>query len=93
MRKCLSIVTLVFKRKSPKGKRIWNEYKKLKNIRDRIIHLKTKDRKSSGPKDDTIWKYLLNKELPNMSEVAKHLIDYFAANLDKKPRWYRNYPL
>lgn len=83
----------IFKLKSPKGKKIWHEYKKLKNIRDRIIHLKTKDRKSSGPKDDTIWNYLLNKEFPNIAEVAKHLIDYFAAHIDKKPRWYRNYPL
>lgn len=82
----------IFGLKSPKNKKIWNEYKNLKNIRDRIIHLKTKDRKSSGPNDDTIWNSLLYKEFPNMAKIAKNLIAYYAIQMENKPSWFGKYP-
>ncbi|MGR3319431.1 MAG: hypothetical protein ACUZ8O_13260 [Candidatus Anammoxibacter sp.] len=82
----------IFGIKSPKGKKIWQEYAKLKRVRDRIIHLKSADRRSSEPADKTIWNLLLHTSLPNMAVVAKQLIDYFACRLEKPPRWHQEYP-
>ncbi len=82
----------IFGIKSPKNKRIWHDYKRLKDVRDRIIHLKSKDRKSSGPNDNTIWNSLLYKEFPDMAKISKNLIDYFAVNMEKTPTWIENYP-
>lgn len=45
---------------SPKGKKVWGHYKEIKKVRDRIIHLKSIDRKASGPEDETIWGIMLS---------------------------------
>lgn len=76
------ILPEIFKAKSPKGKKIWDKYIELKKLRDRIIHLKSIDRKSSRPDKETIWKYLLKKEIPYMAPVAKNLIDYYVKFMD-----------
>lgn len=43
---------------SPKGNKMWNNFQNLKKLRDRIIHLKSEDRKSTDPQIDTIWREL-----------------------------------
>lgn len=75
---------------SPKGKRSWNGFKKLKDIRDRIIHMKEADRRSSGPENPTLWHDLFKLEPPHMQ--AKEIIDYFATKMARAPRWHGEYP-
>lgn len=75
--------------KSPKGTRCWQNYKQLKDSRDRIIHMKTEDRKSSGPEVDTVWKAIILTPAPHMS--AKAVIDYFVNNMTNKPHWHQRF--
>lgn len=80
---------------SPKKKRLWNKYIELKNLRDRIIHMKSIDRKSSDPKKeipDSIWRYLLKKDIPNMSASAKEIISYYFSKEKEAPRWFKKCP-
>jgi len=77
---------------SPKGKKIWQEYLKLKTLRDRIIHIKSDDRKSVSPEDETIWKELLNKRNPDFSLEAKGIIGYLIEKVKEKPRWFIKFP-
>lgn len=75
--------------KSPKGTHCWQNYKQLKNSRDRIIHMKTEDRKSSGPDVATIWKAIVLTPAPHFS--AKAVIDYFVQRMKNKPQWHQRF--
>ncbi|MGH7890069.1 MAG: hypothetical protein ACRENF_05920, partial [Thermodesulfobacteriota bacterium] len=70
---------------------VWNKYKLLKNIRDRIIHIKSADLKSSALDDETIWKELVYEKHPNFAILAKEVIGYYFTNVESKdlPRWYK----
>lgn len=85
------ILPSILKISSPKGSAYWQRYIKLKNLRDRIIHMKSKDRKSSGPDDETIWKELLDTSKPNFAVEAKDIIGYYLNN-HSKPRWFIKFP-
>lgn len=75
--------------KSPKGTRCWEDYKHLKSARDRIIHMKTEDRKSSGPEIDTVWKAIVLSPAPHLA--AKSIIDYFVAHINPRPQWHSRF--
>lgn len=75
---------------SPKGTRCWQDYKQLKNARDRIIHMKTEDRKSSGPEVDTVWKAIVLTPAPH--QAAKAMIDHFVKAMKNKPQWHSRFP-
>ena len=71
---------------SPKGTALWEKFKKLEALRDRIIHLKTADLKTSNPTDpapDSIWQELI--AIPDTHQVANELIKYYSGT--KPPRW------
>jgi hypothetical protein len=75
---------------SPKGQKCWQSYRDLKVIRDRIIHMKKEDRRSSGPEIPTIWHKLLKANAPHIQ--AKEMIDFFVKQTESLPRWYNEYP-
>lgn len=75
---------------TPKGTRCWQDYIQLKNVRDRIIHMKTADRKSSGPDMDSIWRAIVLAPAPHL--VAKAMIDHFVKAMNKKPQWHPRFP-
>jgi hypothetical protein len=74
---------------SPKGSKCWQGYKELKNTRDRIIHMKKEDRRSSGPEIPTLWHKLFKVNAPYIQ--AKEVIDYFVKKTGVKPRWHDEY--
>ncbi|RUO73173.1 hypothetical protein [Idiomarina ramblicola] len=71
--------------KSPKMHKSWSEFKKLKRLRDRIIHMKSQDRISSGPENDTLWHQLLKLSTPH--RTAFDVIKYFTKKMDSPPQW------
>lgn len=83
------ILTGIFSVKSPKGKGLWNQYINLKKIRDRIIHLKSNDTKSTNPEVKTIWTELLDTKSPNWAVESKKIIDHYYANKNNRPRWLK----
>lgn len=73
--------------KSPKGiHRAYSNLQALTKLRDRLIHMKSVDRKSSGPEVDTVWHRLLVCESP--IDQAMSVIRYFSpATHSAGPRW------
>lgn len=88
--KLTSVLPEVLKCSSPKGSRSWQEYRQLKKTRDRLIHMKTEDRKSSGAEVDTVWKALFITPAPHLT--VKAIIDYFARKMATKPGWFSRFP-
>lgn len=83
------VLPAVLKVKSPKGGNLWNAYNKLRDLRDRIIHMKTKDRDFVGENPDSIWNALLTDPLPETHSAAKGLIKYFFDAKGTSPRWFK----
>lgn len=76
---------------SPKGTRCWEGFVKLKRVRNRIIHMKKEDRRSSGPEIPTLWHALFKLDAP--FRQAKSVCDFFIKNAQNDaPRWHREYP-
>lgn len=88
--KLTSVLPEVLKCASPKGSRCWQGYKQLKEARDRLVHMKSEDRKSSGPEVDTVWKAVFLCPAPHLA--AKAMIDYFAKGMQTKPGWHSRFP-
>jgi len=76
---------------TPKGKKVWERYRTIKRIRDRLVHLKSVDRKASGPDDETIWGTLLKSHGDAWCDDAHAVIGYFKPAV-KDRRWYGKYP-
>jgi hypothetical protein len=72
---------------SPKGTKCWQNLVALKKIRDRVIHMKTDDRLSSGPEKSTIWNSIFRLEQPH--KQAFSVVKYFVDSTKDKPRWYK----
>jgi len=88
--KLTNVLPEVLKCSSPKGGRCWHGYKQLKSARDRIIHMKTEDRRSSGPETDTVWKAIVLASAPHVAAIA--VIDHFVSMMDVTPGWRRKFP-
>lgn len=78
------ILPTILNVKSPKGKKIYQNYVAIREVRDRIIHMKSKDRKSGEKK--TIWNDLLHINHTNPVTSAIELLKYFRQD-NNLPRW------
>ena len=74
---------------SPKGKRCWTGYRNLKKVRDRIVHMKSEDRRSSGPDVPTLWHDVFKIEPPHKQAIE--LIEFFVGSGGRRPRWHKEY--
>lgn len=78
--------------KTPKGNaKCWEDYRRLKRLRDRITHMKSEDRKSAQPDVDTVWHSLVDAEPPFAQALS--VIRYFAPNLKTSLRWLQECPI
>lgn len=75
---------------SPKGKKLWQHYKLLKSMRDRIIHLKTVDRSSSGPEHESVWGMMLRSHGVPFCDYAHALMGHYLLAANR--RWHHEYP-
>lgn len=76
--------------KSPAGTKAWQGFKELKAVRDRVVHMKSIDRRASGAEHQTLWGRMLEKKQHNFAEVAYRLIGSYSA-LVKGRRWYQSW--
>lgn len=88
--KLTSVLPEVLNCSSPKGSRSWQSYRQLKTTRDRLIHMKTEDRKSSDAEVDTIWKALFITPAPHLT--VKAIIVFFTRKMTSKPGWLSRFP-
>lgn len=85
------ILPTIYSVPSPKGKKVWEHYKEMKKVRDRIIHLKSIDQKPSGIEDETIWGNMLRIHDKPLCDFAYEVIGYFEPAISNR-RWYKKYP-
>lgn len=69
---------------------VLGSFKNLKTVRDRIVHVKSEDRRSSGPDHPALWHEVFKIEPPH--EQAKELIAHFVEATGIRPRWFVEYP-
>lgn len=75
---------------TPKGKKPWEQYKLLKKMRDRIIHLKTIDRTASGPEKESVWGMMLRSHGEPFCDYAHAMMGHYLTESNR--RWHREYP-
>lgn len=91
--KLTQIIPSIFAIPSPKGRRPWNRFQKLKKLRDRIVHCKARDRAASKPDDDVLWRALLDPLARVVAFDAYKLMGYFyELKPTEMPRWFANWP-
>ncbi len=92
--KLFEVLPKIFNLPSPKGSVVGERYRALEKSRDRIIHMKSKDRKILVSGEENIWEDLLNRISPNVAIEAKEIIEYYLNSLSEKdrPYWYRAFP-
>jgi hypothetical protein len=78
---------------SPKGTGVWQEYAWLKELRDRLVHLKSADWRRSGPEeaDGILWTRLLDTSVPRAAAIAARTIRHYLVG--EPPRWMRRLPI
>ncbi len=86
-----SVLPHALKTKSPKGRHFWGDFVKLRRIRDRISHLKTADRRSSGPDNPNLWHDLFRVSC--LYRQALRMIDFFLSETNEQPQWRQACPL
>jgi hypothetical protein len=80
--KLASILPSVKKTPSPKGTNDWEGFVHLRRLRDRIVHMKSKDREHSKHGNmypESIWNDLLNPSQRHYPSIAKSMILHFEA--------------
>ena len=84
----------VMKIESPKGTPLWTDYLRLKEDRDRIIHLKSCDREALYHGPPSIWHRFFSASLPHYPEISRGMIAHFQARRDERrvPRWFKLLP-
>lgn len=82
----------VLRIKSIKGGTLWGAFIRLRELRDRIIHMKTKDREFKGDNPKSIWNALMSDPLPETYVTAKRIIDHFVIAKGNEPRWFQKCP-
>ena len=78
--KLATVLPNAMSRPSPKGRSIWEKYVALRRLRDRIIHMKSRDRahsKAGNLYPDSIWNRLLDPKQLNYPLVAKNIMLHF----------------
>ena len=76
---------------SPKNTPCWSNFKELKKLRDRIVHMKANDRRSSGPELPTLWHKIFNAKCPHSQVLT--VMDHFFKLTKNKPNWRSDFPL
>jgi hypothetical protein len=80
---------------SPENLSLWGAFKDMKDIRNRIVHLKSGDVYPSipdSPNADSIWQELLDKKQDDYAVIAKRIILHFSQDKSYPDHWIRFSP-
>lgn len=78
----------IFNLSSPKGTKVWEDFKKLKIVRDSTVHLKlSKEKIKSSIDRESLFFHFLNSPADQFPRYAYNVISYFLSN-KVRPRWF-----
>lgn len=86
-----SVLPLAHKLTKPAGGKAWQDFRDLERVRDRLIHMKSIDRKASGPEHQTIWGLMLEHKATKYPLIAYRMIGAFP-RLSHNRRWFEKAP-
>lgn len=89
--KIQSIITVIKDKTLPKDSKVWQDFLKLEQDRNRLVHVKSNDAASKDEYVDTLWQLLVKKACPFYPQFAYNLMVYFD-NPDNKTRWLAKFP-
>lgn len=76
---------------SPKGTLPWQNFKRLKKIRNRVVHLKSADRGNSA--DPWLWEEVLDSRGWDFGNQARDLIGHYVPHIEGLNfRWFYKWP-
>jgi hypothetical protein len=75
---------------APKGKKCWDDFHRLEQMRERIIHMKSADRNVNGPARGTVWEDLF--KFPEPVTLGLPVLEFFARQMDVKRLWVTDRP-
>jgi hypothetical protein len=81
------VLPLIFDVPSPKGTKLWEDYVRLTRIRNRLIHLKSKDLRESGPDSaaEYLWTHILAEDVKFFPQYSAMIMGHFLQK--DRPRW------
>jgi hypothetical protein len=89
--KICSVLPAYVNKKTPKGGVHWQNFRRLKKIRNRIVHLKGADRGNST--DHSLWEAMLDVSASDFGNQMHDLIGYFVPRVDGLNfRWFYKWP-
>lgn len=86
--KLKSVLPMAHSMRTPSGTSSYKDYVALKRVRDRLVHLKSVDRKASGPENQTIWGLMLAEKTRNFPLIAHSMMEAYP-KLVKDRRWFQ----
>jgi len=86
--KLATVLPAILKIGSPKGKRVWEQFKKIKDVRDATIHLKAHDAYKRTIDEESLFHRFLHAEVAKFPEYAIDMIGYFQPP-GMEARWFK----
>ena len=87
-----AILPDIFGVPTPKGSALWRDFVEIKRLRDRIIHMKSADRRDLVTDQKSIWRSLFRPDLPCFPYTAKKMMEHFYSGAGRFPRWFTKIP-
>lgn len=86
-----SILPEIYRVPSPRGTRLWQAFRWIAGMRDRLVHLKEDDWRRLGPDEARrfVWNHLIRKPAHLAPWHVRNLLAHYYAN--GEPRWLRKY--
>jgi hypothetical protein len=88
--KLSDVLPIALNIKKPVGHTGWDKFCRLESMRDRIIHMKSKDQNVMGNGKGTVWEHLLS--FPEPVKLALPLLDFLASQMKLQRRWVTHRP-
>lgn len=88
--KLSAVLPVALNIKRPVGHTGWDKFCRLEAMRDRIIHMKSKDQNVMGNGKGTVWEHLLS--FPEPVKLALPLLDFLASQMKLQRRWVTHRP-
>lgn len=86
--KLASVVPTILGLESPKGNKVWQRFKELKDVRDSTIHLKSSETYSQGNIDhESLFYQFFRLKVEEFPRVALEMISCFIKP-EQPPRWF-----
>jgi len=86
------IIPEALKIPTPKGKSVWEDYKLLKSLRDRLVHIKSPDQRALADDPESVWALLCKYDGESFARRAKSIMNYYYIAKGAVPRWFRKIP-